>query len=398
MTDGTEPGHDDETIAEAVVEDAVEVPFEPVAEPAPVADEPGPKDPADAELASEPDTFDVADAGSGPGPELEPEPEPAADEPEPEPAADEPEPEPAADEPEPEPAADEPEPEPEPAADEPAGGRATGLRVAGIHLRTGLHSLARAELEAFAGRGLLDVPALLDLAEVRWRTGDLAGAGEAANALLGRGSEEPLALVIAAEAVAALGRPGEARRLAGRVAQVRPGPLASLFAGMPMALIWPDDAGTPAVTAAIAGESPVPTGTARPVQGRRPRRPSAADTPIAAPAAAAEAFAGGRGALAAGDHARAALMLGVALRLEPGFAGAVLGAVAGRDEGPLLALVEGDALRLLGREAEALVAFDQARGHHPEIAGGSNHQAHAPVKAKAPGLFDDEDGPSPNDE
>jgi hypothetical protein len=30
---------------------------------------------------------------------------------------------------------------------------------------------------------------------------------------------------------------------------------------------------------------------------------------------------------------------------------------------PALALVAGDALRLLGRESEALVAFDLARGH-----------------------------------
>ncbi|MFN8631135.1 MAG: hypothetical protein U0838_12715 [Chloroflexota bacterium] len=42
------------------------------------------------------------------------------------------------------------------------------------------HALARAELEALAGRGRLDDAALLDLAEVRWRTGDLGGAGDAA--------------------------------------------------------------------------------------------------------------------------------------------------------------------------------------------------------------------------
>jgi len=257
--------------------------------------------------------------------------------------------------------------------------------LARIHLRLGSLQLARTELEMLAAAGELDAPGRVDLAEVRWRTGDLAGAGEAANALLARGSEEPLALVIAAEAVAALGRPGEARRLAGQVAQLRPGSLAPLFAGMPMALIWPDEAGATVIGANGGGAAPVPVGAARPASSRRKGRPSAADTPVAAPAAAAEAFAGGRGALAAGDHARAALMLGVALRLEPGFAGAVLGAVAGRDLDPLLALVEGDALRLLGREAEALAAFDRARGHRAEIVGGPYQRP----EAQGPGLFDD---------
>ena len=104
----------------------------------------------------------------------------------------------------------------ESAHDPAAEGRAPALRFAGLHLRTGQHALARAELEALAGRGQLDGPGLLDLAEIRWRTGDLAGAGDAANAFLARGSESPLALVIAAEAVAAVGRPGEARRLSSR--------------------------------------------------------------------------------------------------------------------------------------------------------------------------------------
>ena len=74
----------------------------------------------------------------------------------------------------------EPEPPAEPEPDPLASGRPASLRLAALHLRTGQHALARAELEALAGRGRLDVPALLDLAEVRWRTGDLAGAGEAA--------------------------------------------------------------------------------------------------------------------------------------------------------------------------------------------------------------------------
>jgi tetratricopeptide (TPR) repeat protein len=241
----------------------------------------------------------------------------------------------------------------------PAAAGSTGLRLAGLHLRTGLLGLARAELEAFAGRGLLDEAALLDLAEVRWRTGDLAGAGDAAAALLARGRDETLALVIATEAVSALGRPGEARRLARRAADLHPGPLEPLFAGMPMAPAWPVVTAVPTVSAAASS-------TAAPGAGRRSRsrRPvsTASEAATAAPAAAAAALAGGRGALAAGDQPRAALLLGIALRLEPGFADEVLGAMAGLAADGLLALVEGDALRLLGREAEALDAFDRARG------------------------------------
>src|SRR5215204_5746252 len=115
--------------------------------------------------------------------------------------------------------------EPADAGDAPAeAGRPLPLRLATLHLRMGSFSLARAELESLAGRGMLDDAALLDLAEVRWRTGDLAGAGEAANALLTRGRGDALALVIAAESVSAQGRPGEARRLAARALESHPGP------------------------------------------------------------------------------------------------------------------------------------------------------------------------------
>jgi hypothetical protein len=78
---------------------------------------------------------------------------------------------------------------------------------------------------------------------------------------------------------------------------------------------------------------------------------------------AAEAFAGGQAALGAGDTAQAAVRLSVALRLEPGYARDVLAAVGTQKMDPALALVAGDALRLLGRESEALAAFDLARGH-----------------------------------
>jgi hypothetical protein len=255
------------------------------------------------------------------------------------------------------------EPEPDPWPDPMADGRPAALRVARLHLRTGQHALARAELEALAGLGRLDEDALLDLAEVRWRTGDLAGAGEAANTLLARGGEPALALVIAAEAVAALGRPGEARRLSSRALEAIGGPLDPVFAGMPRAMIWP------------------PAGSSAPAPGppRSARRSSAESD--GAPTTASEAFAGGRAALARNDAGRAALLLGVAMRLEPDFAQDVLRAVSGRDDQPLLALVRGDALRLLGREAEALESFDRARGRSSAALGTADRHG-------GPGLFD----------
>ena len=97
----------------------------------------------------------------------------------------------------------------------------------------------------------------------------------------------------------------------------------------------------------------------------RPDASRAAGDPGPASPAAAEAYAGGRGALARGDVATAALRLGVAIRLEPGFAQAVLNAIGDRAGRPVLALVAGDALRLLGREHEALDAYDTARASRP---------------------------------
>jgi tetratricopeptide (TPR) repeat protein len=226
-------------------------------------------------------------------------------------------------------------------------GNALALRLARLHLRMGSLSLARAELESFAGAGTLDESALVDLAEVRWRTGDLAGAGEAARAALAAGVEDPVAYVIGAEAIAAMGRPAEAKRLAGHALEGMDVTLDTLFAGMPRSAIWPGDP-EPEVA---------PSPRAREEADRSP-----------ASAAAAEAFAGGRGALAAGDIPSAALRLSVAIRLEPKFAQGVLAAIGERATVPLLALVAGDALRLLGREHDALEAYDTARGK-PRSAG-----------------------------
>ena len=59
------------------------------------------------------------------------------------------------------------------------------LVLAHTHLRLGSLALARAELETLAGARRLDTPGLVDLAEARWRTGDLTGAGEAAGGARG---------------------------------------------------------------------------------------------------------------------------------------------------------------------------------------------------------------------
>ena len=113
--------------------------------------------------------------------------------------------------------------------------RGPDLALARLHLRLGSLALARAELETLAGRDALDQDGLVDLAEARWRTGDIAGAGEAAVAALDDEDGPLLALVVAAEAAAARGRPTEARRLADRAMEVANGSIDALFAGMPRA-------------------------------------------------------------------------------------------------------------------------------------------------------------------
>jgi hypothetical protein len=216
--------------------------------------------------------------------------------------------------------------------------------LARLHLRVGLYALARSELEALRVLASLDEDGLEALAEARWRTGDLAAAGTLATPLAEAGTDRPIVLVIAAESVAAQGRPGEAGALVARAMEAMDGSLDTLFSGLPRHASWPV-----AASDAARGAEPTPA-------------PIGGDGSGAAPSAAAEAYAGGRAALAAGDAARAALEMGIALRLDPGFAGAVLDVIGTRATEPGLVLVAGDALRILGREQEALAAFDVARG------------------------------------
>lgn len=220
---------------------------------------------------------------------------------------------------------------------------ASVIPLARLHLRMGLYTLARAELEALRVLESLDDDGLEALAEACWRTGDLPAAGRVAVPMAQSGSTRPLVLVIAAESIAAQGRPGEAGRFVSLAMDAIEVPLDTLFSGLPRHASWP----------AVAPDEHSASGLAV--------APMVAASETAS-SAAAEAYAGGRAALAAGDAARAALEMGVALRLDPGFATEVLDVIGTRATDPGLVLVAGDALRILGREQEALAAFDTARG------------------------------------
>ncbi len=271
--------------------------------------------------------------------------------------------------------------------------RAADLVLARLHLRLGSLALARAELETLAGRDGLDDDGLVDLAEARWRTGDLDGAGEAAVAAL-RDEDGPLlALVVAAEAAAARGRPSESRRLAERALAATTGSIDAIFAGMPRASVWPPDAAAPppAATTMFGPPHGPPADDRDPAAGTS-ERAEASDAALAAvaaddpasielwadgalddatvttepepgpPDAGAELPFGdeelerGRAALAAGDLDRAALHLSLVLRLTPALAPIVVEIVEARSESGL-ALVRGDAYRLVGRESDAFRAY-----------------------------------------
>ena len=116
----------------------------------------------------------------------------------------------------------------------------------------------------------------------RWRTGDLAGAGEAAGRGPRAGGDEPVALVIAAEAASALGRPSEARRLGERALARLDGPIDPVFAGMPRSAVWPADAAEPPPTAATLFR-PRAGGRGRPPAATRPA-PSAGRADAGRPA------------------------------------------------------------------------------------------------------------------
>ncbi|MEO6207345.1 MAG: hypothetical protein ABIP77_05275 [Candidatus Limnocylindrales bacterium] len=265
----------------------------------------------------------------------------------------------------------------------PTARRSTDLELAGLHLRLGALALARAELETLAGRDALDDAGLVDLAEARWRTGDVAGAGEAAHAVMDEdGVDGPLlALVVAAEAAMARGRPTESRRFAGQAMAVAGGTIDAVFAGMPRAQVWPaDPAALPQAVATLfdmpgLGPATAILDLAAPAHAMAPAielasmglwdadgdTPPGADTSadiVELPAADGELELG-RVAMAAGQTSVAAIHLGLVLRVSPALAPAVLDALAD-DRSPDLAFVRGDAYRLVGYELDARRAFAQA--------------------------------------
>ena len=269
--------------------------------------------------------------------------------------------------------------------------RSTDLTLARLHLRLGSLALARSELETLAGRGGLDDEALVDLAEARWRTGDGVLAGEAATSALDRGHDTPLAVMIAAEAAFALGRPGEARRLATRAMSAAGGTLDALFAGMPRSSVWPADPADPAPSATtLFGEdrADAPAGAAGATGVAGVGEEGAADgsaaqdatvvaavlddaaapglwdaeeaTPeVPAPSDPATLMEQGMAALGAGDEDRAAALLGLAIRMGPHLAPVILDATIDATDANLL-LVRGDAFRSTGHESDAVATFAAA--------------------------------------
>jgi hypothetical protein len=117
--------------------------------------------------------------------------------------------------------------------------RINDLRMARVHLRMGQLSLARAELEDLYRRDALDTVGLAVLAEARWRTGEGPAAAAAALAHLDAGGSDDVAVCIAAEAMAAEGRPADARVLMDRLPASDATTLDALFAGMPRRAFWP---------------------------------------------------------------------------------------------------------------------------------------------------------------
>lgn len=257
-----------------------------------------------------------------------------------------------------------------PSAGAPDAAEATDLLLARAHLRIGMFAFARAELEALAVRGGLDVEGLSDLAEARWRTGDLPAAGQAAEAHLREGGATTTALVIAAEAAVADGRPADARRLADSALE-RAEDLEAIFAGLPRSRIWRPGSGHESATEVVPTardgvEEPAP----QPVQDEPARPASRPEDAVRQEEGATAVSPHQLIAFAAGalreDRGRAAVELSIVLRSEPSLAPAVLELLGKSPDPPAsrsaaaLEIVRGDAYRLIGRPREAEQAYGRA--------------------------------------
>jgi hypothetical protein len=130
------------------------------------------------------------------------------------------------------------------------------VRLARMHLRLGMLSIARAELEDLERRAALGRRDQAVLAEARWRTGEAGGAVAAAAAHLDAGGGDPVAIAIAVEAAAAEGRPAEARRLMDRLDDLDASAIDALFGGMPQRAFWPSLPGSTTVRALVEDAAP----------------------------------------------------------------------------------------------------------------------------------------------
>ncbi|HJP87809.1 MAG TPA: hypothetical protein VJ850_02095 [Candidatus Limnocylindrales bacterium] len=264
---------------------------------------------------------------------------------------------------------------------------ADDVRLARVHLRMGQLTLARAELEDLLRRDQLDTTSLAVLAEARWRTGDGAGAAEAAGAHLAAGGSDDIALCIAAEAAALDGRQDEARELMDRLPAADAGALDALFAGMPRRASWPagpvdrsdmDELRRAADRGREAARRPGPvrtsSGESQTQLFRRAELEAAAEAEASAGSSAADAAPASRRRKAELDPSvelerargelehdpdRAFLRLALVLRHDPTRAPAVIDVLHLRREAKA-ALLRGDAQRLLGRHLEAEAAYDAA--------------------------------------
>jgi hypothetical protein len=287
---------------------------------------------------------------------------------------------------------------------EPVTATATARRLARLHLRTGLLRLARVELEQLAGADALDEDGVLDLAEARWRTGDLRGAAAAAEAWLdagatrGNATGDPtdgddavpaarpgsasgrsgaLAHALVADGLTARGRDDEAAvhvlasldALADQPGGSRDADLDALFAGItPRSNAWPAFGSSGGAT---RHAERAPAGALARLTAGRPTGHPGPD-----PIAAAEER------LRAGDDVAAAVLYVLALRTTPERAAQILEAVAGpiaARPGAALLLVRAEALRALGRPEAAAIAYAGAETY---ARGGAPGPARAPARVR----------------
>lgn len=242
---------------------------------------------------------------------------------------------------------------------------------------------------------------MADLAEVRWRGGDLMGAADAARAHQASGGTEPIAALIIAEDLARSGADEEGSDAAQAITARVGGAIDILFAMEPRRDIWPaaDDGWMPGDAAApghwgllvggseVADPSPdtwqlVPVtqpstddvdgdGGSAPLGRGVPGRPGGAASTAAVVMTgrlAGEELELADRSLAAGDLGAASQRLAVLLRLDPALAPIILSSAdravdaspSGNDDLVAMHLVRGDAYRSLGRDNEAAAAYRQA--------------------------------------